>query len=68
MNATGPMDIGLYVASRVAVIPVEEILKGMIPFFIPFILSLDSYRHLSRSQHLAAQSGDRADEVIPGRR
>ena len=40
MNATGLMDIGLYVASRVAVIPVEEILKGMIPFFIPFILSL----------------------------
>jgi len=37
---TPPMGIGLYVASRVANIPVEEVLKAVVPFCIPLLFSL----------------------------
>ena len=37
---TPPMGIGLFVASRVAGIPVEQVLRATIPFLVPLMISL----------------------------
>ncbi|TVQ39507.1 MAG: TRAP transporter large permease [Geminicoccaceae bacterium] len=33
--ATPPLGIGLYVASRIATVPVEHVIRAVIPFFLP---------------------------------
>lgn len=38
--ATPPLGIGLYIASRISAVPVEEVIRAVVPFFIPLTVVL----------------------------
>ncbi len=38
--ATPPLGLGLYIVSRIAAIPVEDVIRAVLPFFIPLVLVL----------------------------
>jgi tripartite ATP-independent transporter DctM subunit len=38
--ATPPLGIGLYVVSRIAAVPVEEVVRSVIPYFLPLTIVL----------------------------
>lgn len=38
--ATPPLGIGLYIVSRIAEIPVEDVVRSVLPFFIPLLIVL----------------------------
>jgi tripartite ATP-independent transporter DctM subunit len=38
--ATPPLGLGLYIVSKIAAIPVEEVIRAVLPFFIPLVIVL----------------------------
>jgi TRAP-type C4-dicarboxylate transport system permease large subunit len=38
--ATPPLGLGLYIVSKIAAIPVEDVIGAVLPFFIPLVIVL----------------------------
>ena len=38
--ATPPLGLGLYIVSKIAAIPVEDVIRSVLPFFIPLVIVL----------------------------